>query len=177
MSADQADIRCSFCGLPYTRAEFVIRGPGNILICADCVQRCNEIVRARKRASKRKGPTPERRSTRDISRSATEISADADKSSPKAEINNDRALELVVDAYQTIAYLGKLPLDKINEPRLFDKYGSQADFVRELWAQANAVSSFAVASGLISPEQAGQIIRDFLDQYPDAPTGSPDNVY
>ena len=37
-------IHCSFCGKPQGMVERLIAGPGNVYICNECVEKCNEIL-------------------------------------------------------------------------------------------------------------------------------------
>ena len=83
-------------------------------------------------------------------------------------IGSDAAVVRVRDEYQAIASLSRLPLNALNRsPDPAEHYPSIHEYTRELWARANAVASFAVSTGLISSVQAGEILRDFLDDHPD----------
>lgn len=95
---------------------------------------------------------------------------------PPQPVDNARSVELVKDRYLDIVHLGQLTLDTLNRNRPYGKYAKTADYIRELFARAGAVCDFAVASGLITPTQAGEIIRDFINEHPEIPTCGPENV-
>ena len=40
--------RCSFCGKNREQVFQVIKGPGGVGICDECIQRCSEIIQERK---------------------------------------------------------------------------------------------------------------------------------
>jgi hypothetical protein len=81
------------------------------------------------------------------------------------------ALQLVRGAYEAVAlFHGTTPelLERINRPRpSWMRYGSTLELVREYLHCAGAVSTFAVNVGLITPEEAAQVIRDFTATHPE----------
>jgi uncharacterized protein YlaN (UPF0358 family) len=80
----------------------------------------------------------------------------------------EAALDLVREEYENAARLNTVSLEKINRVRPpWKPYASIDQLVDEWLAMAGAVSTFAVRLGLISPEEAGQIIRDFFAAHPE----------
>lgn len=156
---------CSFCGRTHDQVAHLITGPGRLYICDECVGICNEILAERRNRAGRLPRKPRPRS-------------------PKAQLSQRKpvdptsraAVDLVREGYEDIVHLGKLDLTIINRVRHpAEQYCSAGEFVRELWARAGAVSSFAVRAGLISGDQALQVIKDFLADHPDAPSEGPPN--
>ena len=39
--------KCSFCGKPESRVDEMIAGPNNLFICNECVEQCNEMLKAK----------------------------------------------------------------------------------------------------------------------------------
>jgi hypothetical protein len=155
--------RCSFCGKRAEQVRRLIAGPGHTYICDECVDLWQEILdeegapnegaprpgreqSARKKSRRKAGPTP--------------LSG-----SVEAHVR---------ERFDDIVLLGHLHLEQINSGRhSAEHYCTMQEYVRELWARANAVSDFAVSIGLISGEQALRIITDFLVAHPDVPTEGP----
>jgi ClpX C4-type zinc finger len=157
---------CSFCGRAHDQVRHLIAGPSNIYICDGCVGTCNEML-ARRRRQAGGRPTATR------GRSAA--------SRPKGKVatapGSLAAVERVREAYEDIVRLGELRLEQVNRLRHpAERYCSMPEYVRELWARAGSVSTFAVNVGLIIPDQALQIIRDFLDEHPHVPREGPPNA-
>lgn len=155
-AAGANEYRCSFCGKPRDQVEHLIRGPGQIAICNVCVGICNEIL-AERRTGKRLRKKRRRPSGSLRRRKATVV------------VGSDRAVARVRDEYEAIVRLDNLRLEHLNrstDPG--DHYHSMREYVRERWACAHAVANFAVSTGLISGVQAGEILRDFLDDHPEA---------
>lgn len=78
------------------------------------------------------------------------------------------ALARVREEYETIADMSGLSMDQINrwrEPT--DQYDSMDEFLRIWWARAGAVADFAVGLGLITPDQAREILVDFCSAHPE----------
>ena len=52
---------CTFCGKSDEQVRHLIRGPGEICICDECVEICNQILRVEKKhpRSRRQAPKPE----------------------------------------------------------------------------------------------------------------------
>ncbi len=156
---------CSFCGHAHDQVPHLIPGPGNIYICSECVERCNAILAQSRDRRSGRVRKPRQRTAKVSPRNRT---------SPAAGPLN--AVERVRETYEDIVYLSRLSLERINRHQHpAERYCSTQEYIRELWARANAVSSFAVRTGLISSEQALQIILDFQDEHPDAPREGPPN--
>jgi ClpX C4-type zinc finger protein len=154
-SPDKA-YRCSFCGKTGEQVEHLIRGPGRVIICNVCVGWCNAIL-AERRAGRRLRKRRRRPSGSLRRRRATVV------------VGSDEAVARVRDEFEAIANLGCLRLHHLNRsPDPAEHYHSMHEYVRELWARAHAVSSFAVSTGLISSTQALEIIQDFLAAHPEA---------
>lgn len=82
------------------------------------------------------------------------------------------ALERVRDTWEDIAHLSKLPLKVINRGYSpADRYRTKFEFTRQLFSRAEAVTSFAVRVGLITPVQALQVPREFFETHPEFTTG------
>jgi len=80
-----------------------------------------------------------------------------------------RALELVREAYSTAAEMRNVPLDVINRkqpPNL--RYRSSLELVREEFAAANALATFAVQLGLLTSDQAAELLRESQRKNPRA---------
>ncbi|MSP78706.1 MAG: ATP-dependent Clp protease ATP-binding subunit ClpX [Dehalococcoidia bacterium] len=43
-SVGKVDYRCSFCGKGQTQVKRLVAGPGNVFICDECVQLCQQII-------------------------------------------------------------------------------------------------------------------------------------
>jgi predicted Fe-S protein YdhL (DUF1289 family) len=156
---------CSFCGRAHDEVRHLITGPGGIYICDGCVGICNETL------AWHRGQAGRRPSTR-RGRSA----APRQNAMVASDPGSTAAAERVRDAYEDIVRLGRLRLEQVNRRRHpAERYCSTEEFVRELWARAGAISTFAVNVGLITPEQALQIIADFLDEHPEVPREGPPN--
>lgn len=81
---------------------------------------------------------------------------------------HQRALELVRERYEAVAGVAELGLERLNRsrpPAL--RYRSRREAVREWMECAGAVSTFAVHLGLISGEEAAQIIREHTAGHPE----------
>ena len=169
-SADQHNrdraYSCSLCGRFDDQVRHLITAPGNLYICDGCVGICNAILARRRNQADRRPRRIRRRPAKVQSR---EQSVPAPGSAA--------AVERVREQYEDIVHLGKLRLEQINRVRHpAEYYCSIQEYVRELWARAGAVSTFAVNVGLVSPDQALQIIQDFLDEHPDIPREGPPNA-
>ena len=86
----------------------------------------------------------------------------------------EKALQLVRKEYQTAAdmraFALRVGVDHINRVRPPSiRYGSVEEVFREFMHGAGAVADFAVELGLISPEEAGQVIRDLYAAQPELP--------
>ena len=157
---------CSFCGRAHDQVRHLITGPGNISVCDGCVGICNEILARHRRQ-------PGGRPTATRGRSAAPRSKGKVATAPA----EPGAVERVREAYEDIVRLGGLRLEQVNRLRHpAERYCSMQEYVRELWARAGAVSTFAVNVGLITPDQALQIIRDFMDEHPHVPREGPPNA-
>lgn len=44
MADEKTEYRCSFCGKVQTQVDHMIRGPGSVYICNECVDLCNQII-------------------------------------------------------------------------------------------------------------------------------------
>jgi DNA-binding transcriptional MerR regulator len=44
MNSEETPYRCSFCGETNSEVERMIAGPGNVVICNECVAKCNDII-------------------------------------------------------------------------------------------------------------------------------------
>ncbi len=79
-----------------------------------------------------------------------------------------RALERVRAQYEYAAGMSELSLQSVNRVRPPSmQYRSINELVREWLAAAGAVCTFAVNIGVITPQEALQIIRDFQAAHPD----------
>jgi hypothetical protein len=155
--------RCSFCGRTHDQIKHLITGPGRLYICDGCVGICNEILALRRN---RAGRQPQKKRPK-----APRVKPSQRKPLDPA---SQAGVDLVREQYEDIVHLGKLDLTKINRGlHPAEHYCSMREYVRELWARAGAVASFAVSAGLISGDQALQIIKDFLADHPDVPTVGP----
>jgi hypothetical protein len=78
------------------------------------------------------------------------------------------ALGRVREEYENIAHMSRLSLDQINRAEPVSRhYRSVDEYLRIWFSRAEAVSSFAVNLGLISPQQALQVIHEFQDAHPE----------
>jgi hypothetical protein len=79
-----------------------------------------------------------------------------------------KALDLVREEYALIAAKSRADLERINRVRPSSRrYNSRDHLLNEAFAVAGAVSSFAVNLGVLSPDEARQIIHEFEEQHPD----------
>ncbi len=79
-----------------------------------------------------------------------------------------RALDLVRQRYEVAASIRQVSLDRINRVRPPElHYRSIDEAVREFMGEANAVSTFAVEVGLITSEEARQVILEFYAKHPE----------
>jgi hypothetical protein len=79
-----------------------------------------------------------------------------------------QALELVRERYEDAAQMRDANLESINQVRPPSlRYPSMDHVVYQWLAMAGAVSTFAVNVGLITSEQARQVIVDFLTAHPE----------
>ncbi|MFN8634877.1 MAG: ClpX C4-type zinc finger protein [Chloroflexota bacterium] len=152
--------RCSFCGQIVDDTGRLIRGPGRVRICDVCVGFCNAQLAARRahaegrRYWKRKRPSGARRRTKAL-----------------VPVGSDDAVKRVREAYDDIVRLSKLPLSVINHRRPPDeRYSSPTQYARELEGRASGISNFAIETRLITVDQWLQVLRDFVDEHPDALT-------
>ena len=73
-----------------------------------------------------------------------------------------RALALVRPEYEYATAAAQADLERINRVRPESlRYGSVQELVRESFHAAGAVSTFAVNVGLLSPDDAAALIREF----------------
>jgi hypothetical protein len=80
---------------------------------------------------------------------------------------NQRALAEVNFAYESIAGMTSVPLDVLNRARPEAmRYQSVSQLVQKLTARASAMAALAVTLGLITPDQAGDVIRQFQERHP-----------
>lgn len=74
----------------------------------------------------------------------------------------DRALALVRDAYKQAIALRTADLERINGPRpLALKYQSRDELFRDFWHAAGAMATFAVNMGLITRDDAENLLREY----------------
>jgi hypothetical protein len=86
------------------------------------------------------------------------------------EVLRRLALDKVREQYEHVAAVRQVELDSVNRVRPPSlRYKSVDELLREWSSAANAVSRFAVDLGLITPEQAGQIIREFYAKNSETP--------
>jgi hypothetical protein len=90
-----------------------------------------------------------------------------------SEAMRRRALDLVREGFEVAAGMRHVRLDRLNSGQPpASQYRTQEELERDFLHAAVAVSTFAVNMGLITPEQAAQVIRDFQDAHPEvAPAG------
>jgi hypothetical protein len=76
-------------------------------------------------------------------------------------------------AYEDIYHLSRLPLAVLNKGRTGSiEYRSHDEYIRELFARANAIGSFAVGLGIIGPDDQLDAMYEFSDNHPElAPRG------
>ncbi len=94
-------------------------------------------------------------------------SSDSSARTPHADAPRDlaqlkrRALYLVQNRYEAAARLQNLTLEQLNRDRgAGERHASVAELIRWELARAEAVATFAVTLGLITPDQARQAIAD-----------------
>lgn len=86
----------------------------------------------------------------------------------QVQVSRRHALQLVEEQYESIHRMSSTPLDRINRVRPESmKYYSVEHLLNEAFACANAVSWFAVALGLITSEEARQVILKFQAAHPE----------
>ncbi len=79
-----------------------------------------------------------------------------------------RALAYVLERYEIVAAVAKVDLEAVNGVRPESiRYRNRSDIVREFWSMAGAAANFAHHLGLITTEEAGSAITDFLARHPD----------
>jgi hypothetical protein len=83
-----------------------------------------------------------------------------------------RAIELIRASYEAAARVRALNLTRLNRARPPSmRYATKNHLIREYLSAAGAVSTFAVNLGLITPEEAAQLIRDFQSAHPELHQG------
>lgn len=76
----------------------------------------------------------------------------------------DAALASLHQAYEDVYLLGNRSLSRINA-RSTTGYCSQAEYIRELAARANAIAGYAVGLGLVSSEDARDAVLQFQSRH------------
>jgi hypothetical protein len=86
-----------------------------------------------------------------------------------------KALELVQEAYENVVTMSAtdtVDLARLNQGRPpSHRYASREALLDEWEAMAGAVSTFAVSLGVLSPDEAAQVIRDFSEAHPELDDG------
>lgn len=82
----------------------------------------------------------------------------------------EKATNLIKEAWEAVAQMYAVDLDKVNRVRPDDlRYSSRGELIREYVSRANAVATFAVNVGLITPAEATELQLEFERTHPEIP--------
>jgi len=86
---------------------------------------------------------------------------------PPSELR-ERALALIRAEYDSVASFAKLPLETVNRGAPADlPYRSTDEVVDEWTSRATAMATFAVNLGVITREDAQELIVSFFERHPE----------